>query len=112
MSHSQTAAQSSTGDLDLSPAQEAMAAVQVGIYVSAVRCLLTYVVAPVAGTAGIFLGPIGFVLLALGSVTSVAGARRLWQLGHRARFVYAAVAGAVVALTALSFVQLVGEVVR
>ncbi len=73
-------------------ASEAMAAVQVGLYVSAARCLLTYVVAPVAGAIGILLGPLGLILLLLGAVTSTAGARRLWRLGHRARIPYAAIA--------------------
>lgn len=95
---------------EATPAQEAMAAVQVGLYVSAARCLLTYVVAPVAGTLGVFLGPIGFVLLLLGAITSAAGARRLWLLRHRARFLYAGIAIAVCALLIVSVVELVDGV--
>ncbi len=94
------------------PAHEAMAAVQVGLYVSALRCLLTYVVAPAAGAAGVLLGPIGLVLLLLGAVTSTAGARRLWALGHRARIPYVAIALAVWTLAAASVVQLVIGVLR
>ena len=93
-------------------ASEAMAAVQVGLFASAVRCLLAYVVAPAAGAFGIFLGPLGLVLQLLGAVTSSAGARRLWRLGHRARIPYAAVAIAVCALSAISFVQLASEAMR
>ena len=37
--------------------REAAAAVHVGLWVSATRCVLTYVVAPVAGAVGVFLGP-------------------------------------------------------
>ena len=82
-----------------------MAAVQVGLYVSAARCLLTYVVAPVAGTLGCLprsdrLRPAP----ARGAITSAAGARRLWQLGHPARFLYAAIAIAVCALAGRSSV--------
>ena len=91
--------------MDADAAQEAMAAVQVGLYVSAVRCLLTYVVAPAAGALGIFLGPVGVVLLLLGAITSVAGARRLWVLRHRARVPYAVLAASVCVLLALSVVQ-------
>ena len=98
--------------VEATPAQEAMAAVQVGLYVSAARCLLTYVVAPVAGTLGVLLGPIGFVLLLLGAITSAAGARRLWLLEHRARFPYAAIALAACALLAVSVVELVQGVLR
>lgn len=101
-----------TTDLDIDPAQEAMAAVQVGLYVSAVRCLLTYVVAPAAGAIGMFLGPIGFVLLLLGAITSVAGARRLWLLEHRARIPYAAITVSGCALAAASVVQLASGAIR
>jgi len=71
---------------------EAIAAVHVGLWVSALRCLLTYVVAPALGAIGVVLGPIGLVLQVLGAITATAGARRLWLLGHRARIPYAVVA--------------------
>jgi hypothetical protein len=86
--------------------------VQVGLYVAAVRCLLTYVVAPAAGSVGMLLGPIGLLLQLLGAITSTAGAMRLWRLGHRARIPYATVATALCVLTAVSVVQLAGEAVR
>ena len=92
---------------DADAAYEAIAAVRVGLYVSAVRCLFTYVVAPIAGAFGILFGPSGVLLLLLGSATSVAGARRLWLLRHRARLPYAVVAFAVCALAAVSLTQLI-----
>ena len=73
---------------------EARSAVWVGIYVSAARCVLTYVVAPLVGALGVALGPLGIVLQILGTVTAINGAHRLWTLGHRGRFVYAGVAAA------------------
>ena len=97
---------------EIDPAAEAIGAVQVGLYVSAVRCVLTYVVAPAAGALGVLLGPIGLVLQILGAITSTAGARRLWILGHRARYAYAAVAGAVVLIAAASLAAPVLEVLR
>lgn len=72
--------------------EDARGAVHVGIYASAIRCLLTYVVAPASGAAGIFMGSIGLMLQLLGSVTAVVGAHRLWVARHRARVPYAAVA--------------------
>lgn len=92
--------------------QEAMAAVQVGLYVAAVRCLLTYIVAPALGSIGMLLGPVGLGLQLLGAVTSAAGARRLWRLGHRARVPYAAVALTLCVLTAASVLQLAGGALR
>lgn len=89
-------------------AAEARSAVHVGLYVSAVRCLLTYVVAPVMGLAGPLLGAAGFVLQILGSIVAVAGAQRLWHLGHRARVPYALVAG----ITAVMSATLIFELLR
>ncbi len=89
------------------PASEALSAVHVGLYVSALRCILTYVVAPVLGTIGVVLGPLGTVLQVLGAVTSIVGARRLWQLRHPARLPYAGLAALVTVLAAYSLLALV-----
>lgn len=93
-------------------APEAMSAVHVGLYVSALRCVLTYVVAPVLGAVGIVLGPVGVLLQVLGAVTSAAGARRLWQLRHPARLPYAGLATLVAVIAAYSLVSLVLGVAR
>jgi hypothetical protein len=86
-------------------AQRAIAAVRVGLYVSAVRCILTYVVAPALGALGLVLGPIGLLLQLLGTLTSISGARRLHRLGHPARRPYAALAGALVLMTTASLLS-------
>lgn len=65
-------------------AHDARSAVRVGLYVSALRCVLTSVVAPAAGTLGLVLGPFGLLVQILGAITSTSGALRLWRLGHRA----------------------------
>lgn len=88
------------------PADEAMAAVRLGLWISAARCVLTYVVAPMLGALGVFLGPVGLLLQVLGAVTSVSGARRLFALRHRFRYVYGFVATAIVLSTVVSFAQL------
>lgn len=93
--------------LDPTPeAAEAVGAVWVGLWVSALRCLLTYVVAPALGALGVVLGPVGLALQLLGAVTSTAGALRLRTLGHRARYAYAAIAVAIWAATLLSVASL------
>lgn len=96
-------------ELDPQPtaADEARSAVWVGLYVSAARCLLTYVVAPVAGAVGVFLGPLGFLLQVLGTITAVGGARRLWALHHRGRLAYALVAAALTLFTLATLGQFV-----
>lgn len=87
-------------DSDASYAESA-AAVRVGLWVSATRCVLTYLVAPALGTVGVVIPVVGLVLQVLGAITSIAGARRLWLLGHRGRQVYALVA-AIVALSTVA----------
>ena len=86
--------------LSADAAQEARSAVWVGLYVSAARCLLTYVVAPAAGALGILFGPIGLLLQVLGTITAVSGALRLHALRHRGRYIYGLVALALVLFTA------------
>ena len=90
---------------------EALAAVHVGLWASAIRCLLTYVVAPAAGALGLLLGPVGLLLQVAGAVTSTASARRLWPLGHRLRLPYAAVAVVIDVVTVLALAQWLADVV-
>jgi uncharacterized RDD family membrane protein YckC len=90
-----------------SAADEARSAVWVGLYVSAARCLLTYVVAPAVGALGVFLGPVGLLLQVLGTITAIGGARRLWALHHRGRFAYALVAAALTLFTIATLGQFV-----
>lgn len=99
-------------EAEVDPAEEAVAAVHVGLYVSALRCLLTYVVAPALGAVGVLLGPVGLVLQVLGTITAGFGARRLWALRHRARLPYALLAGVLLVLTVASLTQAIGGVLR
>jgi uncharacterized membrane protein YczE len=92
--------------------EEALAAVHVGLWVSATRCVLTYVVAPAAGALGTLLGPLGLVLQILGAVTATSGARRLWVLRHRARIPYVAVATAVDLLVVLALLEIAQDLLR
>lgn len=85
-----------------------------GIVLSALRCLLTYVVLPLLGpvlglTGGV--GPaIGLPLAVVALVFDVIGVRRFWVANHRSRWsataVYAGVMALVLALMAIDIVQL------
>lgn len=85
-----------------------------GILLSALRCLLTYVVLPLLGpvlgvTGGV--GPaIGLPLAVVALVFDVLGVRRFFVANHRARWqaagVYAGVMVFVVALMVIDIVQL------
>ncbi len=95
-------------DLDLE-ADAAQEQVRMGIYVSAIRCLITYVLAPALGAAGVmagFLGVAAVALQILGAVLCTFGAIKLWKLQHRARYLYAGVAVAVYLATALTLIGL------
>lgn len=86
-----------------------------GIVLSALRCLLTYVVLPLLGpvlglTGGV--GPaIGLPLAVVALVFDVIGVRRFWVANHRSRWsataVYAGVMALVVALMVIDVVQLI-----
>lgn len=97
-------------DATASSSEEALAAVHVGIWVSATRCLLTYVVAPVVGALGLVLGPVGLVLQVAGAITASYGARRLWPLGHRLRVPYLAVALVIDLVTVVALARWSGTV--
>ena len=103
----------SAADIDAAQeaAQEAAAAVHVGLWVSATRCLLTYVVAPLVGALGVFLGPLGLLLQVAGAITATAGARRLWVLQSRLRFPYAGLAVAVDMLVLVALFEVCRQVV-
>ncbi|WP_170131413.1 hypothetical protein [Quadrisphaera granulorum] len=90
------------------PAGEARAAVTLGLYTSAARCLVQYVLAPALGTLGVLLGPLGLVLQVLGAVVAVSGARRLHRLRHAAWPAYVVVAALVVGVTVWSLLDAVG----
>jgi hypothetical protein len=72
------------------------------IWISASRCLLTYVLLPILGPLLGLSGAVGPVLgLALGAVSMVAivfATRRFFAADHRWRWAYAAIGGAVFVL--------------
>lgn len=82
------------------------------ILLSTVRCLLTYVVLPLLKPVVDLSGGVGPALgLVIGSVSAVAivaSMRRFWAAGHRWRWAYTAVGGAILVLLT---VQAVGDVV-
>ncbi len=87
-------------------------AVRVGVYASALRCLLTYVVAPALAialpAAGAAVGSIAGALQALGAAVATAGCVILWQTRHRARVPYTVVTAAVLALALYPLIAALG----
>jgi hypothetical protein len=72
------------------------------VWISATRCLLTYVVLPILGPVVGFSGRVGPVLgLAVGGVSMVAivaSIRRFFAADHRWRWRYTAIGGSILGL--------------
>ncbi len=75
--------------------------VEKSLFISMVRCLLTYIVLPfVAPAIGVAsgVGPaLGLVIGVVAIVANVASVRRFWRADHRYRWHYTALAGIIVA---------------
>ena len=67
-------------------------AFRVSVVVSAVRCLVTYLLLPVLvlllSLAGWVAAPIGMALCAVAVVNGVVSLRRFWRADHRYRWMY------------------------
>ena len=78
------------------------------LLVSTVRCLLTYIALPLLKpvvdlTGGV--GPaLGILLAVVSAVAIVASMRRFWRAGHRYRWHYTAIGGAILAFLAVGAV--------
>jgi hypothetical protein len=73
-------------------AREATRAMSSSIFLSAVRCLLTYLVIPVAGPAVHLANgvgrPLGIALCFLAAFFSIRSMRRFWTANHKYRWYY------------------------
>lgn len=86
-----------------------------GIVLSALRCLLSYVLlpilAPVLGVATAVAPEIGLPLAVVALGFDVVGMRRFWLANHRSRWtmtgIYAAVMGLVIGLMVIEIADLV-----
>ncbi|MEW6473058.1 MAG: hypothetical protein AB1679_12375 [Actinomycetota bacterium] len=78
------------------------------VWISAARCLLTYIVLPVLGPIVGFAGNVGPVLgLAVGTVSMVAivaSIRRFFAADHRWRWRYTAIGGSILVLLVIQAV--------
>ena len=76
------------------------------VALSAVRCMLTYVLLPLLAPIVDLTGAVGPVLgLAIGAVSAVAivaSMRRFWRADHRLRWGYTVIGGAILVLLVIS----------
>jgi hypothetical protein len=77
---------------DARAAREATRAMSSSIFLSAVRCLLTYLVIPIAGPAVHLTNgvgrPISIALCFLAAFFSIRSMRRFWTANHKYRWAY------------------------
>lgn len=71
---------------------DAHRAFRTSLMVSALRCLVTYLVVPVAvpliSFAGVFAAPIGIALCIVAVVNGIHSVRRFWSSDHRMKWLY------------------------
>jgi hypothetical protein len=83
------------------------------VWISATRCLLTYIVLPVLGPIVGFSGRVGPLLgLAVGAVSMVAivaSIRRFFAADHRWRWRYTAIGGSILGLLVVQSVIDIGD---
>ena len=84
-------------------------AFRVSVMVSAVRCLITYVLIPVLvpilSLSGWVAAPIGLALCLLAVVNGVVSVRRFWRADHPQRWMYTAFLGVVFVILAVALVS-------
>lgn len=80
--------------------EAARKAFEVSVYVSAARCLLTYIVLPfifpIIGVSSSATPAIGLPVSAIAVVANVASIRRFWRADHKYRWHYTALATAII----------------
>ncbi|MGH8992152.1 MAG: hypothetical protein ACRDZ7_11630 [Acidimicrobiia bacterium] len=85
------------------------------VWISAARCLLTYILLPILGPVVGFSGRVGPVLgLAVGAVSTVAivfSIRRFFAADHRWRWRYAAIGGSILVLLTVQAVIDISDLV-
>lgn len=72
--------------------REAHRGFQTSILVSAVRCIVTYllipILTPIVSFAGVLAAPLGIALCAVAFVSGTMSLRRFWASDHKARWMY------------------------
>lgn len=74
--------------------ESAQQAVQIGVLISAVRCLITYLWLPTISATSSLIGlvnPIALALQVAAALMAISGTRRLYQTGHRWAKAYAVI---------------------
>lgn len=94
--------------LDRGSTQGAHRAFRVSVVVSAVRCLITYVLVPIMvpilSLSGWVAAPVGIALCVLAVVNGIVSVRRFWRSDHRQRWMYTTFIGVVFIILAVALI--------
>lgn len=84
-------------------------AFRISVMISAVRCLITYVLVPILvpilSLSGWVAAPVGMALCVLAVVNGVVSVRRFWRSDHPKRWMYTAFIGVVFVILAIALVS-------
>lgn len=98
---------------DVRSGEGAHHAFRVSVVISAIRCIVTYVVIPVLipvlSLAGWVAAPVGMALCAVAAVNGALSVRRFWRADHRHRWTYTAFIGVVFAILTISMITELGR---
>ena len=100
----------SAGDADLALQNaKARSAFQTSIFISSIRCLLTYIILPFVAPTFAFFGevakPVGIAVALVAMVAIVASMRRFWRVRHPQRWAYTTLGGAMFCFLTFSLVM-------
>ncbi|MGO1510264.1 MAG: hypothetical protein ACTHXO_00465 [Actinomycetaceae bacterium] len=88
---------------------------RLSLVVSAVRCLVTYVLIPVLvpllSVAGVLAAPVGIALCAVAVVSGISALRRFWATDHKGRWMYTGFIAVVFLVLAVGLVADVSHLV-
>ncbi|WP_131104883.1 hypothetical protein [Ornithinimicrobium sufpigmenti] len=92
--------------VDLGSGEGAHHTFRISVVISALRCVVTYVVVPVLlpilSLGGWVAAPVGLALCAVAAVTGAISLRRFWRADHTHRWTYTAFIAVVFAILAIS----------
>lgn len=93
-------------ELNQSSSQGAHRAFRIAVVVSAVRCLITYlmipILVPILSLSGWVAAPIGIALCAVAVINGTVAVRRFWFSDHRYRWMYTIFMGFVFLILAIA----------
>lgn len=96
------------GSVDLRSGEGAHHAFRVSVLISALRCVITYVMVPVLvpvlSLGGWVAAPVGLALCVIAAVNGVVSLRRFWRADHPQRWTYTVFIAVVFAILSIATV--------